>query len=258
MKRVKRQASPIIGTRRRGRAGMTLVEMLTAIGVIALLISMLVIGINFVSARAKADRTRTMLQNLRSMLNEFEVKGGRTLMIDDKYLSNADWRVIQREVAPAGKLDEGNALRLPGNNPALVRTQYVIGGLLTMPDNRKVVDNLPPEAFLMQAAPAGQKPVAYKPPIFLDGWNNPIIYAPRRAAPVPKDPASPPSSARPADNTLIWGLEGLTINGESGFVFQPSDGKGLWVSAGPDGDFSTGDDNVYSDDSGRTSTGKKN
>ena len=253
-----RQASLIFNIRQR-RAGMTLVEVLTAIGVVALLISMLVLGFNFVSARGKTDRTRTMLQNLRSMLNEFEVRGGRSTMIDKPYLTGSGWQVIQREVAPVGKLDEGSPLRHPANNAALRKTQTVVAALLTVPDNRKIVENLPPEAFLMQPLdpPKTDKPVAYKPPIFLDGWGNPIIYAPRRAPPAPEDPKIFPSGKRPGDDELVWGLEGLTINGETGHVFQPSDGKGLWVSAGPDGDFSTGDDNVYSDDSGRTSTKRK-
>jgi type II secretory pathway pseudopilin PulG len=244
---------------------MTLVEMLTAIGIIALLISMLVLGINFVTAKAKTDKTRTMLQNLRSMQEEFIAKGGRLRMIDESYLSTGSWQVIQREVAPVGQLIEGNPLRHPqpnGSNPALTRTKTVMGALVSIPDNRKIIDNLPPEAFLMAPVPtgsaAGTKENAYKPPILLDGWGNPIIYAPRRVAPVP-NPSSPPSgiTGKPEDKDLVWGIEGLTVNGEPNHVFQPADGKGLWVSAGPDGDFSTGDDNVYSDDSGRQSTGKK-
>ena len=269
------KASPILTTQpgesRLGmipRRGMTLVEMLTAIGIIALLISMLVLGIGFVTSKAKTDKTRTILQNLRSMQAEFVAKGGRLRMIDEPYLSTGSWQVIQREVAPVGQLIEGNPLRHPqtptgsGSNAALKRTRMVMGALVSIPDNRKIIDNLPPEAFLMEPLPAnppaGAKESAYRPPILLDGWNNPIIYAPRRASPVP-NPSSPPSgiTGRPEDKDLVWGIEGLTVNGEPNHYFQPADGQGLWVSAGPDGDFSTGDDNVYSDDSGRQSTGKK-
>jgi len=258
---VQRNASHIMTTltttrpRQVLRRAMTLVEMLTAIGIIAILISMLVLGINFVSARAKTDKTRTMLQNLRSMMTEFEAKGGRADMIDLPFRTpNGDWIVVRRAVAPAGKLIEGNSLRHPSGNPALGDTQAVIGALIAMPSNRKIVDNLPHDVFLMQP---NQPEQAYKPPLFLDGWGNPIMYAPRRAAPLPKNPNTAPSKPRPKDNELEWGVEGLTINGESGYFLQPADGKGLWISAGPDGDFSTGDDNVYSDDSGRQSTAKK-
>ena len=225
----------------RPRLAMTLVEMLTAIGVIAILISMLVLGINFVSARAKTDKTRTMLQNLRSMMSEFEAKGGTASMIDWPYLTKDPWQVIKPEVAPVGKVIEGSSLRHPAGNPALGRTQAVIGALIAMPSNRKIVDNLPHDVFLMQSG--GSQ--AYKPPLFLDGWGNPIMYAPRRATPVP-NPTNPPKDPRPADDKLKWGIEDLVINGETGFILQPADGKGLWISAGPDGDFSTGDDNVYS------------
>ena len=257
---MKRKASQIMTTPTTARTGagvrraMTLVEMLTAIGIIAILISMLVLGINFVTARAKTDKTRTMLQNLRSMMTEFEAKGGRAELIDGKYRTlNGDWFVTLPVVAPSGKLIEGNALRHPGGNPALGTTQTVIGALLSIPANRKIVDNLPHDAFLID--PGTQQ--AYKPPLFLDGWDNPIMYAPRRSTPLPKDPNVAPSKPRPKDSELQWGVEGLTISGQTGYFLQPADGKGLWISAGPDGDFSTGDDNVYSDDSGRQSTAKK-
>jgi prepilin-type N-terminal cleavage/methylation domain-containing protein len=252
------------------RRAMTLVEMLTAIGVIAILIAMLLIGINFVSARAKTDKTRTMLQNLRSMMTEFEAKGGRADLIDSRYRTTSNgWSVIQRVVAPQGKVIEGSSLRDPKPFTPLGNTQVVIGTLISVPANRKIIDNLPHDSFLMQPPnptnPGSEQ--AYKPPLLLDGWGNPILYAPRRATPTPADPNVVPSGPRPKDNELQWGVEGLTFRrwneskkqweDEPGYFLQPADGKGLWISAGPDGDFSTGDDNVYSDDSGRQSTAKK-
>src|SRR5687768_9736863 len=43
------------------RGGFTLVELLTAIGIIAVLVALLLLGIRHVSARAKTDKTRTVL-----------------------------------------------------------------------------------------------------------------------------------------------------------------------------------------------------
>jgi len=39
---------------------------------------------------------------------------------------------------------------------------------------------------------------------------------------------------------------GMTIANQTNSVFQPPDGKGMFISAGEDADFSKGDDNLYS------------
>ncbi len=58
-------------------------------------------------------------------------------------------------------------------------------------------------------------------PIFLDAWGNPVICV------------------------MGGQLTGVTAGGRSVTVSSP-DGRLFWASAGPDGDFSKGDDNLYS------------
>jgi prepilin-type N-terminal cleavage/methylation domain-containing protein len=245
--------------RRRTSAAFTLVEVLTAIAVIAILASLLLLGINHVSARAKIDRTRTVLQNLRGMMTEFEVKGGRMRMVDAPYLNNNPWQTIDRETAPPGKMDEGKILNGAKLDevvtlPMFARTRTVTQALLSMPANQTVLNNLPADVRMKDPPAAG----TVTAPVLLDGWHNPILYAPRRAKPVP-NPSSPPSGAPPADSTLKWGLQGLFVKSNPGqeHYYEPADGKGVFVSAGPDGDFSTADDNIYSDDSGTQVTDLK-
>ena len=73
------------------------------------------------------------------------------------------------------------------------------------------------------------------PPLMLDGWSNPILFI-------------PPGGLR----TTIEGQKKIVT---SGGVVNDSPGPGetypvpgsraFFASAGPDGDFSQGDDNVY-------------
>jgi prepilin-type N-terminal cleavage/methylation domain-containing protein len=83
-----------------------------------------------------------------------------------------------------------------------------------------------------------------KVPVFVDGWGNPIIFVTGGAlgsgATLPTDAQG--SGPFPMD---AQGLGILRAGGNSTVVQSP-DGRPFWASAGPDGDFSKGDDNMYS------------
>lgn len=66
------------------------------------------------------------------------------------------------------------------------------------------------------------------PPIFLDAWGNPIIFVPGSGLMV-----------RMSARVTATNKYGATL-------IQSPDHKPFWASAGPDGDFSNGDDNIYS------------
>jgi hypothetical protein len=72
-------------------------------------------------------------------------------------------------------------------------------------------------------------------PVILDGWKNPIIYVPSGGL------------------TNVYVTQGAptTTSGVSTATYrmvtvQAQDGRPFWASAGQDGDFSFGDDNLYS------------
>jgi len=68
-------------------------------------------------------------------------------------------------------------------------------------------------------------------PLLLDGWGNPIIFVPASGLRVRL--IADKSTYDPMDAT-------------QNFVVTAPDKRPFWASAGPDGDFSKGDDNVYS------------
>ena len=65
----------------------------------------------------------------------------------------------------------------------------------------------------------------------LDGWKNPIIYVPSGGM----------------TGVFVGGTPGATSGVKGAYkTVYAIDGRPFWASAGPDGSFSTGDDNMYS------------
>jgi hypothetical protein len=97
---------------------------------------------------------------------------------------------------------------------AISNCKAALAILTRIPNNKTAVAAFPAKSFVNQAGNREQA--------LADGWGNPIILCP------------------PA------GLE-VKVK-ESGAVTKVTapGGRPFWASAGPDGNFSTGDDNVYS------------
>jgi hypothetical protein len=84
--------------------------------------------------------------------------------------------------------------------------------------------------------------------VLLDAWNNPILFVPASGLLVRQ--LGTKSSYDPADRSqtyVIVSPEGIAEApqlGRAGRLVRP--GKPFFVSAGPDGDYATADDNLYS------------
>src|SRR5687767_3798728 len=70
---------------RRNQRGFTLVEVLTAVAIIAGLVAIFFLGFKYVQRRAKADQTKVTLQSLRGMLTDYKVGGASMQRLDDLY-----------------------------------------------------------------------------------------------------------------------------------------------------------------------------
>jgi hypothetical protein len=95
--------------------------------------------------------------------------------------------------------------------------------LLSVPANKNAIAKLPLVAPAAGAAP-------FDPPFIADAWNGPIIYV----------PAGGLSGVKVQDATSA----AVTIT-STGVTSNPQN-RPFFASAGPDGDFTKGDDNVYS------------
>ena len=129
----------------------------------------------------------------------------------------------------------------PANRDGLAvqHTQWVYLKLRSVPANRDVMTKLPPEKVYTSPNPPVQPPSApalgsavTSVPIVLDSWGNPIIFVPRAGL----------SGVRklPTENN------GVVTYGQTNLTIKSPDGRPFFASAGEDGDFSKGDDNVYS------------
>jgi prepilin-type N-terminal cleavage/methylation domain-containing protein len=222
------------------KRGFTLVEILTTVAIIAILVGLLFLGAKHVGASARAKRTEVTLKSLQGMLTEFESRGGRMDFINKLYPNAPDLQETMPN-QPPNTVFQGDAAYDPSQmtiNPALApqlaRTQAVMRALVSVPENKAILDKLMtnPDNYLKNPPLSAQPKQPLDGPILLDGWGSPILFAPGRM------------------NTLSkkWGATGLTIKGDPATPnasVQPPDGKGMFISAGPDSDFSKGDDNLY-------------
>ena len=117
-----------------------------------------------------------------------------------------------------------------------------------LPQVRPILSGLPSKSFLkinvqdpsstMMAVPRGITLGGNEAPVLLDGWGNPIIYVPPGGIVVQIKGA-----ARSLVGQELWhdALHADPRDRPSKSTDHP-----FWASAGPDGNFDNGDDNVYS------------
>jgi len=280
-----------VTTRRRG---FTLIEVLTVIGIIILLVGITVYGISKVMGSSKAAATKTTLENLKSMLSEYEtVSKGLKRQPGIQWLNDGDagatsiWQ----------DFDPGDAAKAPEPDPAVPPRDVTIAGgtgasgrysadqigntqqvmlMQTAPNVRSMIQQLPAQQLMEQIPanlpmpPAGVKLFVQRadntigmyqgvaarpnPPLVLDGWGNPIIFVPAGGLAGGDGPKTDPNTmivggkASDTDSKRVLALDPADQNPPADAVRQirSPDNRPFWASAGPDGNFMTGDDNLYS------------
>jgi prepilin-type N-terminal cleavage/methylation domain-containing protein len=195
---------------RTNQRGFTLIEVLVVAGVILALIGIAFFGFARVSNASRAQSTQVILQNLANLQAEYE----RTKKL-----------AFNTPIAAPGAVVDGAADRLA--HPAIAQTQQVIGEMMRVPSIRDTLGRSIGEGVLRQT-----NGTPLDPPVLVDAWNNPIIYVP----------------ATGLGNVTVAG-QSYNISSAGAYALAgspPPGARPFWASAGPDGDFSKGDDNVYS------------
>ena len=245
------------------RGGFSLVELLVVIGIIALLTAILTVGITSVRGKIADRSTKTRLEALDAMLAAYAQadaatggavgrQGAKRLPTVVQPLAGGDfYSTVDGQVVANAATFSVPAVAVPLAAPALTtdltadpasaRTQGVLATLLRLPTNQKAFDALPTESKTGPVEPAGSllnlltptattSPLA--PPLLVDAFNHPILYVP------------------PTGLTGMTYADGSTVTAGAPVgqarALVAADGASFWASAGPDGSFAAGDDNVYS------------
>jgi prepilin-type N-terminal cleavage/methylation domain-containing protein len=203
--------------RRTGHSGFTLIEMLIVIGIILVLITIGVIGYRSMERTAAINGTKTSLGAAEGMLKTLVGSGTPNAIEGDASLvplpvfnyTGTSYKTFGAPSSASGGY--GNA-----------QQQAVMRILWSFPQNKSALASLQ-----TVAAPAGSNPI--DPPFMADAWGNPILYV----------PAGGLTSVKVGDNA---NPVTITSTGLTGNV----NNRPFFVSAGPDGNFQTGDDNIYS------------
>jgi hypothetical protein len=306
---------PFVNRSRRYSA-FTLIELLVVIGLIALLSTLLLIGMSKLQTNSRRQATRLAFQNAQAMFSEWDVanrlhfaSGNPVpcpgLVTDDapdlRALIMTRGFMFQFQSMPStatalGKLSASAFTRMSFNvsivptvwNPTtplpqwvptptwpaplsgssynmLDLAQYVTSPSLTLknyitttffmavqpntPTGTPVTPPLNDQTFWIpvgSAEPAVPVSPFEKVPMLLDGWGNPIIFVPSgvlgTGAALSPGPTPPLGYPIPGSGAIV------SSPGSSGASIQVSspDGRPFWASAGPDGIFRLGDDNMYS------------
>lgn len=244
-----RQPQALLSVRRRppGRGGFTLIEVMIVIGIIAVLVTLVTLGVRQMIGGAKEKSTRTTMENLQNLVAEKQVAGGGAAPLDAVF---APGGIVAAplNITPGNgkdrepKWDNGKP-RLPTN--AVAATRKVMALLRAVPTNAKVMAALP-SGQIWNPPVEAETPNA---PLVLDAWGNPIIYVPAGGL---------------TGVTVTGNVKSKYVNASTAFpagVIQSPDRRGFWASAGADGFFTDpdpskdldnrepyGDDNVYSFD----------
>lgn len=261
----------------RKSSAFTTLELLIAIGVLVILLGIVVLGARSILGGSKVRDTKVRLEALAGMLTEFEAVTGVGLKKQPAKMyygpSAALYPASASDTAPLDIWYDANpqtanlplgsrigqALDNPGDvtepnaasngrlrSTAVHNTQIVMGLLTGIPAGAEMLGKLPPTALMTNPNRTGSLNTgsltfvgndnrgALQPPLVVDSWNNPIIFV--------------PASGLDAVN-LEGGARKITSVGAiaPGISSIPAAGaRPFFASAGPDGNFSTGDDNLYS------------
>ena len=201
---------------RPSRRGFTMLEMVTVIGIILLLLTMAVIGFRYVEYSNSRNRTRVALHDANGFITAIDGVG-----------------LMYKLQAPGASGDPPFNSSAPLGNPtnnkgsAISNCQNVLSKVLLLsPENATAYGKLPAKALVAGSSTTSQ------PAALADGWGNPIIFV--------------PSSGLSGVKIGSFSSNGATSASSNTVTITAPDNRPFWASPGPDGDFSTGDDNVYS------------
>ena len=211
------------------RAGFSLIEILIVIGVIMTLLAIGMYGYRSLEDSASRKLTVTALGSANSLLKEMNSTGTYARIEGPSDQTPPPFYVLGATVASPGDVTvakNGRAL-IVADNPAINTPSQprLMRILRANPKIATMIAGFPSQSLLSPDPGQTTRTI----PILCDAWDNPLLLVPAA------------------------GLTGVTIDGKavptitsSGQAATNPANRAFWASAGPDGDFTKGDDNLYS------------
>jgi len=263
-----------------GRAGaFTTVELLVTIGLITLLLSVLVIGLRYAAGSTQERQTRVLMENCRNLLGEATADRAAR----DRFFQIQLPAIYNTTAAAANGRTDLDLTTAPLDGPAqddpfnaayvnAVRwTYFPMRAILNNTRARSAYDALPADRKARMPAGTYQNPRVARqeftvgadgrpdPAPLIDGWGQPILFVPDGfeavgaggVSGVRLEAAGGIAGIRSDAAKQYWGAVEPAPPGVTGYArvdaaLRAPDRRPFWVSAGPDGDFRTHDDNIYS------------
>lgn len=230
-----------------------MIEILTVIVIILILIGIIFTGTRYIVSASRARSTRATLANLQSLLSAYDASSRTALQqITDAYTAyQGAYSVnVNPIVFPAITVtDTGVTQPQNPNDPAAIpadmhrydpfvqiTSTIAMARILSLPENKtamaKISTKMLPTWLTVAGAPATN--------ILLDAWGNPIIYVPASGL---------VNVQLKSDSTKYYRVQSTGVQSYTTFNSPPvanANARPFFASAGPDGDFAKGDDNIYS------------
>ena len=208
---------------RRRRVGFTLIELLVVLGIILVLMGLGVIAFSKLDSVASGRATLAQLQVCASIEGDYEAS--QSLAVGIEGTGGSQIYALGTTIGNPGDVNPGSGGRF---GTGIYNTGKVYQQFAQVNSAQTLLAQLPGSAMLSAAATGvNSLPTPFydssgKPmPVVVDAWSNPIIFVPS------------------------GGLSGVTFGGKAVTV-RSANKRPFWASAGQDGDFSLGDDNLYS------------
>lgn len=262
----------------RQRRGFTLLELMVVIGVLLLLVTIAVAAYNKIVNSMAAKATNTALENAQSILAEYEQAISLSSMgylspgnadPDFPYLGGNNVNATNGDptlpIGPIGSVGTGGAERYPGSNqyqpvsqsqglPSgrwAYNTAAVMMTMMKIPSVAQQINKITSKSLLTnhgQPITLEVNGVSNNPaPLLVDGWNNTIIFVPASGLITNLNIGQiDPATRKPKSVQVLVRTSGLVNPYTGQRVLLKATDRPFWASAGPDGDLSLGDDNIYS------------
>jgi type II secretory pathway pseudopilin PulG len=242
----------------RRREGFTVIELILVMGILLFLMAMFFVGLNYVTATAQKRDTASILETAKSMFSEYQQathlsripagtwQGTAAPATYSGTIPTSPWSWTFTETLPVPppwaigqitpSLQSSNAWT---NSTLGVDTAAVMYAMEQIPSNQAIITNLPASKKLTVSGVNVYGTTLSSVTFLLDSWGNPILFVPSGGL------ANVRFGGQTSTVTGQSAVGTTAVNGSAITITSP-DSRPFFVSAGPDGDVSQGDDNVYS------------